>query len=99
MLPAGSLVEAKILAEELRSRADGQEFSRAFKCFGLKEISLETERKHQIWHRCSLGYLKQIHKGCQMIQKSGGGGAGGKTSISFAAPFVSLKLTFQLTFY
>ena len=24
---------------------------------------------------------------------------GGKTSISFAAPFVSLKLTFQLTFY
>ena len=48
MLPAGSLVEAKLLAEELRSRADGQEFSRAFKCFGLKEISLETERKHQI---------------------------------------------------
>ena len=47
MLPAGSLVEAKILAEELRSRADGQEFSRAFKCFGLKEISLQTERKHQ----------------------------------------------------
>ena len=96
MLPAGSLVEAKILAEELRSRADGQEFSRAFKCFGLKKISLETERKHQIWHRCSLGYVKQIYKGCQMIQKSGGGG---KTSISFAAPFVSLKLTFQLTFY
>ena len=76
MLPAGSLVEAKILAEELRSRADGQEFSRAFKCFGLKEISLETERKHQIWHRCSLGYLKHIHKGCQMIRKSGGGGGG-----------------------
>ena len=98
MLPAGLLVEAKILAEELRSRADGQEFSRAFKCFGLKEKSLETERKHQIWHRCSLRYLKQIHKGCQMIRKSGGGG-GGKTSISFAAPLVSLKLTFQLTFY